>query len=161
SLNYFWLTSGHLAEGREWLTRLLDALPIDGPKVERARGLHVAAVLAIMQGDYAAGERLSQDSLALFRETGDSARVARALGALAWLWIQQGNYPEAEALAREAMDSAQATDDRRLLLSSLSNLAVALHRQGHGAQARELFEQALAAAREPGRPWEIGLVLNE
>ena len=38
--NAFWRIRGHLAEGRDWFARLLDAFPIDGPKHDRARGLH-------------------------------------------------------------------------------------------------------------------------
>src|SRR5260221_4749546 len=150
NLDVFWRIRGHLAEGREWLARLLDAYPIDGPKRARASALHGVALLAIFQGDYAAAKGQLQESLALLRETGDPARAARVLGALAWLSIQQGQYPDVEAPARESADYARATGDRRLLLSSLGNLAIALHRQGQWAAARELLEQALAVARELG-----------
>ncbi len=157
----FWRTRGHLAEGREWLARLLDAFPIDGPTRERARGLRAAAVLATPQGDYAAGERLLQESLALYREIDDPNGAGRALGALAYLSICQGHYPEAEALSRESADHARATGDRRLLYSNLSQLAVALHAQDQCTAARELYEQALAVARELGTPFEIGHALSE
>jgi predicted ATPase len=161
ALSAFWRIRGHVAEGREWLARLLDAVPIDRGTRERARGLYVAALLAIPQGDYAAAKRLLQESLALFRETGDSTRAARVLGGLAWLSIDQGNYPEAEALLRESVDSARAMDDRHLLFTSLCNLACALHGQGQWAAARELYGQALAVARELGTAWRIGTILNE
>jgi len=117
--------------------------------------------LATLQGDYAAGKRLLQESLALYREIDDPNGVGRALAGLAYLSICQGHYPEAEALAREAIDRARATGNRRLLLSSLGDLAIALHQQGQWAAARELYEQTLAVARELGTPWEIGSVLNE
>jgi predicted ATPase/DNA-binding winged helix-turn-helix (wHTH) protein len=161
ALSAFWRIGGHLSEGRECLARLLDAVPIDRGTRERARGLYVAALLAIPQGDYAAGKRLLQESLALFREIGDSTRAARALGGLAWLSIDQGHYPEAEALLREAVDSARAMGDRRLLFTSQCNLACALHRQGQWAAARELYAQALVVARELGTPWRLGNILNE
>jgi non-specific serine/threonine protein kinase len=161
ALDVFWRARGHLAEGREWLGRLLDAVPIDRHKRDRARGLHNAALLAIVQGDYAAGKRLLQESLALFREIDDPIHAAHGLGALAWLSIQQGHYPEAEALSREAVDCARVAGDRKLLLSSLGNLAIALHRQDQWAAARELLEQALGVARELGMPWQIGNALHE
>jgi predicted ATPase/DNA-binding winged helix-turn-helix (wHTH) protein len=161
SLIGFWRIRGHLAEGREWLARLLDAFPIDGPTRERARGLRAAAILATPQGDYAAGERQLQESLALYREIDDPNGAGRALHALAYLSICQGHYSEAEALAREAIDRARATGDRRLLYSSLSQLAVALHAQGQSASARELYEQSLVMARELGTPFEIGHALTE
>src|SRR6266550_411056 len=132
----FWRMRGHLAEGREWLARLLDAIPVDGPKRERVRGLRAAAMLAMPQGDYAAGKRLLLESLVLYREIEDPNGAARTLDALAWLSIQEGHYPEAEALSRESVDRARGTGDRRLLYSSLGNLAAALHAQSQWAAAR-------------------------
>jgi non-specific serine/threonine protein kinase len=161
ALSAFWHMRGHLVEGREWLARLLDAVPSDSSTPERARGLYGAAMFAVPQGDYAAGQRLLQESLALYREIDDPNGAARVLGALAWLSVWQGHYPEAEALARESVDCARATGDRRLLFSSLGNLALALRRQGQLTAARELLEQALAVARELGTPWETGSVLKE
>jgi predicted ATPase len=161
ALTMLWRIRGHLSEGREWIGRLLDAVPIDGPKLERARGLYAAAQLAILQGDYAAGKRLIQESLALFREIDDPIGVSRALGGLAYLSIEQGHYPQAEVLSRESADCARATGNRSGLYSGLGYLAIALHRQGHWAAARELYEQALEVARALGAPWEIGAALRK
>jgi len=157
----FWRVRGHLAEGREWLARLLDAFPTDGPTRERARGLRAVAVLATPQGDFAEAERLLQESLALYREIDDPNGAGRALGSLSYLSICQGHYAEGEVQAREAIDHARATGDRRLLYSNLSHLAVALHAQGQWAAARDLYEQALETARELGTPFETGHALSE
>src|SRR6266567_577118 len=161
ALSAFWHIRGHLTEGRYWLTRLLDAAPIDRPGRELARGMYAAAIFAVPQGDLAAGKRLLQDSVALFREIDDPNGAARALGALAWLAIQQSEYPEAEVLAGESVDYARATGDRMLLFCSLAWLAIALREQGRSAEARELYEQSLAQARELGAPFEIGNILKE
>jgi non-specific serine/threonine protein kinase len=157
----FWRIRGHLAEGREWLAQLLEAFPIDGPTRERARGLHAAATLAISWGDYTAAKLFLQESLAVYREAGDSSAASRALQSLAYLSICQAHYSDAEALAREAIDCARGTGNRRLLYPNLSNLAVALHAQGQWAAAREFYEQAFEVARELGTPFEIGHAMNE
>jgi len=161
ALTILWRIRGELSEGRDWLARLLDAAPSDRPTRERARGLYAAAQLAILQGDYAAGKQLTEESLALFREIDDPIGVSRALGGLAYLSIEQGHYREAEVLARESLDCARATDNRWGLYSSLGYLAIALHRQGQRAVALELYEQALEVARELGAPWETGAALRE
>ena len=161
ALSAFWHIRGHLTEGRDWLTRLLDAALIDRPGREHARGMYAAAIFAVPQGDLAAGKRLLQESLALYREIDDPNGAARALGALAWLALQQSGYAEAEVLAGESVDYARATGDRMLLFCSLAWLAIALREQGRSSEARELYEQSLAQARELGAPWEIGITLKE
>jgi hypothetical protein len=101
ALSAFWRIRGHLAEGREWLARLLDAAPID----RHTRGVHAACTLPPF-GDTAGRlcrrEATAAGSLALFREI-DDPNGRRALCALAWLSIEQGDYPEAEARSREAI----------------------------------------------------------
>jgi len=160
-LDLFWRIRGHLAEGRQWIARLLDAFPIDGPTHERARALFMAALLAEPQGDYAAAKRLLQESLALFHELDNALGSLYVQTNLGYLAVAQGDYPEAEVRFRESMDRARATGERLALFSSLGGLAVVLHRQGQWAAARELFEQALAMARELGGAWEIGTTLKD
>lgn len=161
ALDAFWRIRGLLAEGREWLTRLLDVVPIDRETRLRARGLYAAALFAVLQGDYAAGKGLLQESLTLFREIDDSRNVAYALDSLAYLAIEQGEYPEAEARAREAVDLLRTRASREGLCFSLIHLAIALRWQGKWAAAHELYRQSLVTARELGTPWEIGTALRE
>jgi non-specific serine/threonine protein kinase len=162
ALSTFWRLSVHLTEGRDWLARLLDAAPIDRPTHERARGLNVAGLLAILQSDYAGGRRQMEDSLALSREIGDPNQTARVLSGLAWLSIEQGHYPEAEAPSREVVDCARATGDHWLLFAGLGYLAIAIHSRGEWVAARELHERRLAVARELlGAPRQIADALND
>ncbi len=110
--------TAHRVQGLEWLGRLLDAVPIDSRTRERTHGLYVAGLLAVLQGDCAAGKRQSRESLALCREIDDPNRGARVLDGLTWLSIRQGDYPQAEVPARESVDSARAVGDRWMLLTS-------------------------------------------
>jgi non-specific serine/threonine protein kinase len=161
ALDLFWRLRGHVAEGRQWLARLLDAFPIDGPMIECGRGLLVAGLLAQTQGDYAAAKRLLQESLALFRKLDYALGLLYVLTNLAGLSTDQGHYPEAEVLWRESLDRARAMGERKALFSSLGGLAVVLHRQGQWAAACELYGQALAMARDDAAPWFIGSTLND
>lgn len=161
ALDAFWRIRGFLAEGREWFARLLDVVPIDLRTRLRARGLYAAGLFAILQGDYAAGKGLLQESLMLFREIDDPRNVAYALDSLAYCAIEQGEYPEAEALAREAVDLLRARASREGLCFSLIHLAIALRWRGEWAAAHESYEQSLVIARELGTPWEIGTALRE
>jgi non-specific serine/threonine protein kinase len=161
ALDAFWRIRGFLAEGRDWFARLLDAVPIYLRTRLRARGLYAAALFAILQGDYAAGKGLLEESLMIFREIDDSRNVAYALDSLAYLAIEQGEYPQAEAVAREAVDLLRARSSREGLCFSLIHLAIALQRRGQWPAAREFYEQSVAIAREFGTPWEMGTALRE
>jgi non-specific serine/threonine protein kinase len=162
-LHGFFMVRGHLTEGRQWYARLLGDFPVDGPKRVRARGLHAEAWLAADQGDRGLAKRLLRESLALFREIGDTTTSPqRARYTLAHHAIQDGDYSEGEDLSREAVDAARAMGQgqRTLLCASLDNLGRALHAQGRWDAARECYEEALEVARELGTAFEIGLALN-
>jgi non-specific serine/threonine protein kinase len=161
ALDAFWRIRGFLAEGREWFTRLLDAVPIDIRTRLRARGLYAAGLFATLQGDYAAGKGLLQESLIIFREVDDPRNVAYTLDSLAYLAIEAGEYPEGEARAREAVDLLRARSSREGLCFSLIHLAIAVRWRGDWTAAHELYEQSLAIARDVGTPWEIGTALRE
>jgi tetratricopeptide (TPR) repeat protein len=148
-LDAFWRIRGFLAEGREWFARLLDVVPIDLRTRLRARGLYAAALFAILQGDYAAGKGLLQESLIIFREIDDSRNVAYTLDALAYLAIEQGEYPEAEARAREAVDLLRARSSREGLASPhpSRDRATLARRLGCGARVVRAVTRDGARAR--------------
>ena len=152
---------GHLAEGRNWLTRLLEVLPVDASALDRARALHAAARLAMTQGDYLAADCQLQESLELYREVNDPDGTGRALGALVRLAVEQGRYPEAEVLAREVFDRAQEAGNHPVLNAVRGYLAIALHGQGRWAAAHELFRQSLEAEREAGKRDDTVWILIE
>ncbi len=52
----FWQLRGHLAEGREWLDRILALPALEDRGVERAMVLEAAASVAYWQGDFATAE---------------------------------------------------------------------------------------------------------
>nr|WP_300047143.1 LuxR C-terminal-related transcriptional regulator [uncultured Nocardioides sp.] len=54
ALRYHWLSGGHLAEGRRWLSLFLDK---DVSPTTRAHGLWVASWVAMLQGDLSGAER--------------------------------------------------------------------------------------------------------
>jgi non-specific serine/threonine protein kinase len=161
AFNMFWRIRGHLAEGRDWLVRLLAAVPSEPRTRERAGGQGATAALALAQGDHVAAKRLFQESLAFYREIDDQSRVAWVLGGLGILSLGQGHYAEAEAFLRESVDRARATASRRTLFASLGNLGLVMQTQDQRAAARKLQEEALEVARELDAPWEIGWGLNE
>ena len=79
ALWHFWASRGYSNEGRRWLTAIL-ALPAQVPlPALRARTCFAAAGLAENQNDWQLVQALYQESLALFRATGDARGSAWAL----------------------------------------------------------------------------------
>jgi len=83
ALQRFWWTHGHLAEGRQWCTRVLCKAGAEERTRERANVLNAAGVLAYHQGDYPAARALLGESLAIRRELGDQFGIPASLEGLA------------------------------------------------------------------------------
>ena len=65
----FWGARGHITEGQERLSPLLELTRIERTEA-RARALNGAASLALTQRDFAAARALCEESLAIARELG-------------------------------------------------------------------------------------------
>src|SRR5579884_2396397 len=145
-LTPFWLMRGYWSEGRAFLERALTKHEGVGGTV-LAKALVAAGKLAFQQGDYERAELLAEESLALFREIGDtrgSATALEILGTLAW---NRGNLSSAQALLQEALALYKQTGDRRATVSSLFDLAWLARNQGEYTRAQALCEECLTLSR--------------
>ena len=149
ALQQFWVIRGHVTEGRTFLEEALaSSKAIKTPG--RAKALKAVARLALVQGDYQRGEVQCEESLALFRELGDTTGEAFSLyllGIVAW---RKGNSTIARELSEEALLLSKSVNDRELVASSLFQLAYMASYQGKYTSARDLFAENLALNREQG-----------
>ncbi len=122
-LLWFWLTRGHLAEGREWAETLL---ALDAPDASDT-GTHM-------------GEIATADREALQVR----ARALHAVGLLARL---QGNVDQARAALERSGALCRAIGDRRSMSGNLLNLGFVAETQGDPARATALYEESLAIAQ--------------
>ena len=116
----------------------------------RAKALQAAARLALVQGDYQQGEVLCEESLALYRELGNTAGEAFSvylLGIVAW---RKGQSASARELSEKALALSREVNDRELIASSLFQLAYMTSHQGAYTSARDLYAENLALNRELG-----------
>jgi len=149
ALQQFWIIRGHVTEGRTFLEEALaSSAAIETPG--RAKALKAAARLALVQGDYQQGEVQCEESLALFRELGDTKGEAFSLyllGIVAW---RRGNSDTARELSEKALSLSRSMNDRELVASSLFQMAYMASYQGKYISARDLFAENLALNREQG-----------
>jgi predicted ATPase/DNA-binding CsgD family transcriptional regulator len=145
----FWLSRGHLTEGRRWLEQAL-ALGDGPPTADRARASIATGLLAYHQADYAVAATHLQRGLELSRARGDEADVARALAALALARTRAGDLAPALHLAEDAVDAYRRLDDDAGVGRSLETLGRVLWIRGDYGRARARLQESLAVARRHG-----------
>jgi predicted ATPase/tRNA A-37 threonylcarbamoyl transferase component Bud32 len=156
----FWETREHLAEGRERLGRLLGLDEAATRNNARMRILFASGVLAADQRDYAASDKLLNESLEIARSSEDKRSIAVSLNALAVIARDKGDLVASAALFEESLVLWKDLCDRLAVARALSNLATVVKSQGEYAHAHTLFEECLAIFRELGERTGIAWSLN-
>ncbi len=149
SLWWFWYAQEHLHEGWNVLERALErsegvAVPL------RARALWATGSLAGSLGHVERGEVLCQESLALFREIGDTRGMGNATFHLAHIAFARWDLVAARKLFEESLVFLRETGDKTLTAWALGALALVVLYQGAYARAYQLAEQAGEFCREVG-----------
>jgi len=145
----FWYLRGHYKEGRDRLMAALSSLEdTESEPGYTARVYHGAGVLSVLQGDFPTATRLLEESLRLYRQVGDKARMAYALTAAGVAAHDQGDYTMAAALYGESLAINREIGDKVGTMLALNNWGSVVREQGDYARAQELFKESLALARE-------------
>jgi predicted ATPase/class 3 adenylate cyclase/DNA-binding CsgD family transcriptional regulator len=149
ALWWFWYAQEHRHEGWNLLERALAssggvAVPL------RARALWAAGSLAGSLGHVERGEVLCQESLALFREIGDTQGMGDATFHLAHVAFARWDLAAARSLFEESLVFLRETGDKTLTAWALNALALVILYQGEYARVHPLAEQAVEIFREVG-----------
>jgi predicted ATPase/DNA-binding XRE family transcriptional regulator len=153
TLSWFWLTHGHLDEGRRWLSRVLAAGP--ARETDRRRTMYLLARLAYWQGDYEVALDLAERSLVLARALGDPVGAGWALNLTAYVRGYAGEHAAARAALEEVLATAADAD---LRLDSLIGLGDLLLQSGQVAEGRAELERAVAASGGAEAHWQVGRI---
>src|SRR5205085_12456228 len=131
-------------EGRTFLEQALAGSEGAAATV-RVRTLKAAAYFASLQGDDDRAEGLCQESLALYRELGDTRGSASVLSQLAWIaGRKRANFATARSLLEESLALSREVDDKHTIAWSLQSLAEIASIQGEYSRGYTLFEEGLA-----------------
>ena len=156
----FWETREYLIEGRNRLAKLLKMPQAAAPPKARERVLFAAGVLALAQGDYAAGEGLLRESLEVARQLGDKQGAAVSLNALGTMARVQGHLAVAPPLLEESLALWRELGDQKAIARALSNLANVVKLQGDYSRARALCGECLSIFRALGDQNGVAWSLN-
>ena len=132
------------------LEAALDAFRAEGVSHGVGDMLHLAGVIAQLQGDYGLARTRYQESRAVRQEIGDAAGVATTDGNLAILAEFDGDFPAALEINDRALDLRREIGDRRGIGIGEMNAGYYRILNGDLAAAREHLREALRLSRELG-----------
>jgi DNA-binding CsgD family transcriptional regulator/tetratricopeptide (TPR) repeat protein len=139
-----WDTLGTVTEGRAQLSALLAQAQTSPPTLARIEVLYGAGLMALDQGDVAAGNALWNERLKLARELGDPAAIADALRNVGWRTYKEGDAATARRMIEESLAIYRNLGNQQGVGRALTTLAHLCGEQGDYMTARSLGEQALA-----------------
>ncbi len=137
----FWLTRSHWSEGRERLTRALQADQSLAQPEARAKALNGLATLAQNQSDYQYAQTLFEESLSIYRSLNHPGGIATTLVNLGWMAFHQCNYATARALSEEGLALHKAAGHQPGIILAINNLGFIATYQGDYQSAIALHSQ--------------------
>jgi tetratricopeptide (TPR) repeat protein len=139
----FWQIRAHLAEGRAWLTQLLDI-----PKSKEDPSIRGAALIAVggltyWQNDYATTRVYYEEALDTFEFIGDQHGIAEALYNLGFLFLIEGDTNNSRGFHERSLAIFTDIDDDLNVAYAKWGLAMAHVRDGETDEAGRLARESL------------------
>jgi predicted ATPase/DNA-binding SARP family transcriptional activator len=154
ALERFWQVRVYLREGLEQTAGVL-AIGRPGGAI-RASALTVAGTLADICGDPARARLMHEESIEIWRESGDKRSLMDALSALGQDYFTVGDFEEARVHFEEGFHIAEELGERT---DALHNLGILFYELGDFASAASFLQKDLAIQREIGDTRRAALAL--
>ena len=158
SLWYFWFQRGLTGEARRLLVQALAAAPSRGRP--RAQALLGAGTLAWRQGDCATARDHLDESVRLWRESGDIRGGAETLHVLGHVRFDQRDYPAARVLFEESLADYRRADDTIGALPLIGDLGLVAYHESDFEAAETILTDSLLLYRRHGLKDRVAGTLN-
>jgi predicted ATPase/class 3 adenylate cyclase len=155
----FWQIRAHLAEGRAWLTGLLDDPKTKGDPATRGSALIAVGGLTYWQNDFAATRIHYEVALDTFESIGDQRGVAEALYNLGFLTLIEGDTKGSRRIHDRSLAIYMDLDDELNSAFAKWGLAMSYVRDHEVNEAARLAQESLDTF-ERHRNW-YGRLLGE
>ncbi|MGM7669703.1 helix-turn-helix transcriptional regulator [Microbacterium sp. A93] len=157
-LKYHWIAGGFLADGREWLDRVLARAGGHGETTTPERGfaLTVLAWVALIQGDTHAAAASLDEARVLATALGDAELANHVRTWTANVHMFRGELDEAIALYLRAVEEFRARGLVGDQLTSQFQLGMAQVMNGDPGSSLATCHDALATAQSHGELWSTG-----
>ncbi|MBV9578018.1 MAG: hypothetical protein JO057_05450 [Chloroflexi bacterium] len=146
-----WVYSGHYAEGRTWLERLLAVSAAEPPSLARANALTSYGQLLLLGSDFAGAEASARAALVQYTVQADTRGSGLAFQVLGNTALQRGDLAEAATLHTRAVTQLRHARSSGVVLS-LVQLTLIACELGDTQRARTCiaeFEIVEGAASDP------------
>jgi len=160
ALARFWVTQGHVSEGRAWVAEFLSRVEGSEADTTSARALIAAGELATAAGDVEGAPPLLEQARDLCARLEDHEGMAAALASLGLIATWASDFQAAHEAYAASLASARQAGDRWSIATALGGLSRVAAMGGRSGQARELAEEHLVVERELGDPVEIAEALH-
>ncbi|WP_397545055.1 helix-turn-helix transcriptional regulator [Saccharopolyspora pogona] len=157
SLRFFWLSSGHVYEGRRWLDRFL-ALSTERDPV-RVKALYVDGYLNAALNAASSGSALLEQASALAAELGDQSGAAYVTQISGLTALFNEDPARASALFEDALAKHRLIGDHAAAAYDQIELALAAAFLGDHERAADLFRGCPAVKETYGEQWMRSLAL--
>ena len=144
ALARFWISQGHLSEGRRWLATMLARGEAEAVSPSlRIKALLGAGEVAMWQAELVAAEAWLVEAVTLAREIGDRSAEADALACLGAVKRRQNDFGGAFEVLEDSVRLGRDLGDQPLIAFALLNLGVTLLNAGRHLRSRELLTESL------------------
>ena len=155
-LGWFWWFRGYVAEGMEWMERVI-AMPTVEPAV-RGAALAFAGRMATRQAAHRLAASRFLEAAAIFRRLDNLPALAFAIFDLGTVARATGHFKRARILLDASLDMWRRLGEDGLAIYAQQELGVLAMVTGDGVRSEELFQKVIEQLRASNERW--GLALN-
>lgn len=156
----YWDRRDQTVEGCEWLAPLLGRTTQIGAPATRAEALFAYGSLLVVHSDYLLAQAPLEESLAIWRQLGNTQGEGLALYSLAHLAFCQKQFKSGKDRLIQSFELLSGAHDPVNAASAQGLLGIAYFVLEQNEPARELLEENLEIARKLDDPWLIARALT-
>ena len=156
----FWISRGHMHEGRPLLASLLEGSVQQVSSEMRSKAFYALGTLCHYQGDRRPAAEALGRSLDSARELARPASLGRSLAGLGWVRALTGEFDDSRALSEEALAAFRESGDQRGMATALNNLGWLANYTGRYRDAVALHGESLELRRQVGDQRGVAFALT-
>ena len=160
SIRLFWVMGGHLIEGQDWATRLIQRIDRLQSTASRARAFNIASFVAIRRRDFQSARMLSERGLETARSSRSKQEIAFALNQVAVSLHFLGESKAGRPFFEESLEIYRELDDKWAIAFVLVGCASEAKERGDYELAQSFLEESTANLRKIGDQYSMRSVLN-